>query len=186
VDFSYGLVPAGGGCKELIARSVEGAFDDKTWLHPMQAKVFNFLAGSRPAGSAPAAVSAGVLRKSDGVSLNRDFLIADAKKDVLEMVAARFITPQSAQIRVLGKEGVAGLTMAAYMMKEGHFISEYDFFVGKKTAYALSGGDIIPNTKVKEEVLLDAERKVCIELIGEAKTQERLESVIATGKPVKN
>jgi 3-hydroxyacyl-CoA dehydrogenase len=186
VDFSYGLIPAGGGCKELIARSVEGVFDDATWLHPMQTKVFNFLAGSRPAGSAPAAVSAGVLRKSDGISLNRDYLIADAKKDVLDLVAERFITPGPPLIRVLGEEGVAGLTIAAYMMKEGRFISEYDFFIGKKTAYALSGGAIIPNTKVKEEVLLDVEREVCRELISEARTQERLENVIATGKPLKN
>jgi 3-hydroxyacyl-CoA dehydrogenase len=183
VDFSYGLVPAGGGCKELVARSVEQVFDDKTWLHPMQAKVFNFLAGSRPAGSAPAAVSAGVLREGDGISLNRGYLIADAKKDVLDMVAGRFITPQPARIRVLGEEGVAGLTMAAYMMKEGRFISEYDFLVGQKTAYALSGGAIIPNTKVNEEALLDVEREVFIELISDARTQERLESVIATGKP---
>jgi 3-hydroxyacyl-CoA dehydrogenase len=185
-DFPAGLVPAGGGCKELVLRSVENVFDDKTWLHPMQAKVFDVLGKGRPTGSAPAAVSAGILRKTDGITMNRDYLISDAKKDVLEMVAEGFIAPQAASIRVLGAEGVAGLTVMSYMMKEGQFISEYDFFLSKKLAYVLSGGNIIPNSKVPEQALLDAEREVFLELIGEKNTIERLESLAATGRPARN
>jgi 3-hydroxyacyl-CoA dehydrogenase len=186
VDFSYGLIPSGGGLKELTLRSVECVFDDKTWLHPMQSKLFNFITGSRPVGSAHAAISAGILRGGDGVSLNRDYLICDAKRDVSEMIQKRFITPQPAQIRVLGDEGWAGLSAGAYMMKEGSFISEYDERVARKLAYVLSGGKIVPNSKVDEAYLLDLEREAFIDLICEAKTIERLESVIATGKPVKN
>jgi 3-hydroxyacyl-CoA dehydrogenase len=149
-------------------------------------KLFNFLTGARPAGSAPAAVSAGIFRKTDGVSLNREYLIHDAKQDVLEMVHKRFIAPRPAQIRVLGAEGWAGLSAGAYMMKEGNFISAYDEQVARKLAYALSGGKIVPNSKVDEAYLLDLEREAFIDLICEAKTVERIESVITSGKPVKN
>jgi 3-hydroxyacyl-CoA dehydrogenase len=186
VDFSYGLMPAGGGCKELILRSVENVFDDKTWLHPMQAKVFGLITGARPTRSAPAAVSAGILRKSDRVSLNQDYLIYDAKQDVLELVASRFIAPQPVPIRVLGDEGWAGLSATAYMMKEGNFISEYDEKLSQKLAYVLSGGKIVPNTKVTEEYLLGIEREVFLSLLDEKNTLERIENMIATGKPLKN
>jgi 3-hydroxyacyl-CoA dehydrogenase len=186
VDFSYGLIPAGGGLKELTLRSVEHVFDDKTWLHPMQNKLFNFITGSRPAGSAHAAISAGILRGGDGVSLNRDYLIYDAKRDVSEMIQKRWITPQPALIRVLGAEGWAGLSAGAYMMKEGNFISAYDEQVARKLAYVLSGGKTVPNSKVSEAYLLDLERETFVDLVCEAKTIERLESVIASGKPVKN
>ncbi|MDR1291938.1 MAG: 3-hydroxyacyl-CoA dehydrogenase [Clostridiales Family XIII bacterium] len=186
VDFSYGLVPAGGGLKELNVRSVEGVFDDKTWLHPMQGKLFGLITGARPTGSAPAAVTAAILRDGDGITMNTDFLLSDAKRDVLEMDARLFITPREKPVRVLGEEGIAGLTMMAYMMKEGRFISEYDFALAKKTASVLSGGKIIPNTKVSEQQLLDIEREIFLSLIAEPKTQERLDSVIATGRPVKN
>ncbi|MDR1042678.1 MAG: 3-hydroxyacyl-CoA dehydrogenase/enoyl-CoA hydratase family protein [Clostridiales Family XIII bacterium] len=186
VDFSYGLVPAGGGLKELNVRSIEGVFDDKTWLHPMQGKLFGLITNSRPVGSAPAARAAAILRNSDGITMNTDFLLYDAKRDVLELAAKNFIAPQEKPVRVLGEEGVAGLTMMAYMMKEGLFISEYDFELAKKTAYVLNGGNIIPNTKVNEQLLLDIERETFLSLIVEPKTQERLESVIATGRPLKN
>jgi 3-hydroxyacyl-CoA dehydrogenase len=185
-DILYGLIPAGGGCKELVSRGALGVADDRTWLHPMSAKIFDLITKAKPVSSAPAAVAAGIFRKSDGISINGDYLLFDAKRDVLELNEKRFIAPQPAPLRVLGEEGCAGLSIVAYMIKEGGFISEYDELLYQKTAHVLSGGKISPNSKVDEKYLLDLERITLSILAANAKTQERAEAMISTGKPFRN
>jgi len=187
VELGVGLVPGAGGHKEMLIRSVENVKDIKgVDLQPFVNKAFENIAMAKVSTSAQEAKDLGYLRAGDGISVNSDFLIYDAKQAVLEMVKKGYRAPAPAQIPVVGETGYAVLELGVYTMLQGGYISEYDAHLAKKVAHILTGGKLHPGTVVSEEYLLDIEREAFLSLIGEPKTQDRMRHMLAKGKPLRN
>jgi len=188
VEVGVGLIPAGGGTKELTMRAMDLAkrtpdADPLAFLK----KSFELIGMGKVATSAQEARSWGILRASDAISMNGDRLIADAKQEVLNLASAGYVQPvERTDILALGEQGQAAMKLALYMMKKGGFISEYDELIGKKLAKVMSGGDLNHQTFVSERHLLDLEREAFLSLCGERKTQERIAGMLKTGKPLRN
>lgn len=189
VEVGVGVIPAGGGCKELAVRLTEGIPDGLVEaglnLQTYFAKAFENIATAKVATSAAEAMELGYIRKTENISLNRDQQIWDAKQLVLGM-AKYYKKPKPALIPVMG-ENLRGLADAVlYNMRHGNFASEYDVFVAKKVAYVLSGGDCAEGTFVPEQLILDLEREAFLSLCGEQKTQDRIMYMLTNGKPLRN
>jgi 3-hydroxyacyl-CoA dehydrogenase len=189
VEVGVGVVPAGGGTKELMVRMTEGIPDGAVEaglnLQQFYAKVFENIGMAKVATSALEAVELGYLRKTDGVSLNRDQQLWDAKQAVIGL--ARFHRkPKPAMIPVMG-ENFRGMADAMlFNMAHGNFISEYDAHIARKLAYIISGGDCAEGTFVTEKEILALEREAFLSLLGEQKTQDRIMHMLSTGKPLRN
>ncbi|GIX46982.1 MAG: hypothetical protein KatS3mg131_1193 [Candidatus Tectimicrobiota bacterium] len=187
VEVGVGLIPAGGGCKELLLRQQEGLPSDVHLdLFPLVQRVFLTIGQAKVSGSAAEARQLGFLRPSDGITLNRDELLYDARQVVLDMLAEGYTPPRPAKIRVLGRTGYANLLVALYNMEIARAITPYDRHIGRKLAYVLSGGDVPEGSLVSEQHLLDLEREAFLSLCGEAKSQERMRHMLETGKPLRN
>ncbi|HXG65520.1 MAG TPA: 3-hydroxyacyl-CoA dehydrogenase NAD-binding domain-containing protein [Blastocatellia bacterium] len=186
VEVGVGLIPAGGGVKELVMRAVEGAAPDED-LFPRIKKVSETIAMARVSTSAVEARELGFLRDTDPITMNRDRLIEDAKQTALAMVREGYIPPKPrADIPVLGEPALAAIKLAIHMMIRGGFISEYDGHVATKLANVITGGNLSRKTLVSEQYLLDLEREAFVSLCGERKTQERIQHMLKTGKPLRN
>jgi len=191
VETGVGLIPAGGGSKEMIIRAGEHAPSDESLdlFHAFK-PVFETLAMAKVSGSAEEARSLGFLRPGDLISMNRDRLVADAKADALAMVRSGYQSPWAPptepSIRVLGEELLAAAKLFIHMMLRGEYISEYDAQVARKLASVLAGGDLSSPQFVSEQYLLDLEREAFVSLCGERKTQERIAHTLKTGKPLRN
>jgi 3-hydroxyacyl-CoA dehydrogenase len=186
VEVGVGLIPGGGGVKEMVLRAVEDATPDED-LFPRIRKVSETIAMARVSTSAVEARELGFLRESDPITMNRDRLIEDAKQTALAMVREGYIQPhQRTDIPVLGAPALSAIKLAVHMMVRGGFISEYDAHVAKKLAYIITGGDLSHKTLVSEQYLLDLEREAFVSLCGEKKTQERIQHMLKTGKPLRN
>ena len=188
VEVGVGLIPAGGGTKELTMRAMDLAkrtpdADPLAFLK----KTFELIGMGKVATSAQEARSWGILRPSDAISMNGDRLLADAKQEVLALAETGYVQPvERTDILALGEQGQAAMKLALYMMKRGGFISEHDELIGKKLARVMSGGDLNHQTFVSERHLLDLEREAFLSLCGERKTQERIAGMLKTGKPLRN
>ncbi|HSK71166.1 MAG TPA: 3-hydroxyacyl-CoA dehydrogenase/enoyl-CoA hydratase family protein [Pyrinomonadaceae bacterium] len=188
VEVGVGLIPAGGGTKELTMRAMDLAkrtpdADPLAFLK----KTFELIGMAKVATSAQEARAFGILRPSDAISMNGDRLIADAKQEVLNLDASGYVQPvERTDILALGEQGQAAMKLALYMMKRGGYISEHDELIGKKLAKVMSGGDLNHQTNVSEQYLLDLEREAFLSLCGERKTQERIAHMLKTGKPLRN
>lgn len=187
VEAGVGLIPAGGGTKEMLIRAGEHAaggadLDLFNALKP----VFENVATAKVSTSGEEARSLGYLRPSDLIAMNRDRQIADAKQTALAMVRAGYHPPAPAEIRVLGEEFFAAAKLAVHMMIRGEFATEYDGVVARKLAYVLAGGGITAPQTVPEQYVLDLEREAFVSLCGERKTQERIAHTLKTGKPLRN
>jgi 3-hydroxyacyl-CoA dehydrogenase len=188
VEVGVGLIPAGGGTKEMTMRAMDLArrtpdADPLAFLK----KTFELIGMGKVATSAQEARSWGILRPSDSISMNGDRLIADAKQEVLNLSASGYVQPvERTDILALGESAQAAMKLALYMMKRGGFISEHDELIGKKLARVMSGGDLNHQTFVSEQYLLDLEREAFLSLCGERKTQERIAAMLKTGKPLRN
>jgi 3-hydroxyacyl-CoA dehydrogenase len=188
VEVGVGLIPAGGGTKELTMRAMDLAkrtpdADPLAFLK----KTFELIGMGKVATSAQEARSWGILRPSDAISMNGDRLIADAKQEVLNLALAGYVQPvERTDILAMGEAGQSAMKLALYMMKRGGFISEHDELIGKKLARVMSGGDLNHQTFVSERHLLDLEREAFLSLCGERKTQERIAGMLKTGKPLRN
>lgn len=188
VEVGVGLIPAGGGTKELTMRAMDLAkrtpdADPLAFLK----KTFELIGTGKVATSAQEAKSWGILRPSDAISMNSDRLIADAKQEVLNLASAGYVQPvEKTDILALGAQGQAAMKLALHMMKSGDFISEYDEHIGKKLAKVMCGGDLNHQTFVSERYLLDLEREAFLSLCGQRKTQERIAGMLKTGKPLRN
>ena len=137
--------------------------------------------------SAQEAHSWGFLRDSDSISMNGDRLIADAKQEVLNLVASGYVPPvERTDILVLGESAQSAIKLALHMMKRGGFISDHDQLIGKKLANVMSGGNMNHPAYVTERYLLELEREAFVSLCGERKTQERIAATLKTGKPLRN
>jgi 3-hydroxyacyl-CoA dehydrogenase len=188
VEVGVGLIPAGGGTKEMLARAVESVvLTAQTDLLPPVQKVFETIGFARVATSGPDAVRIGYLRPVDGITMNRQRLIADAKQRALERVREGYHRPAPrAAIPVGGDNIRAALELGVHLALRAGRISEHDALVGRKLAWILAGGSIPSATLVNEQYLLDLEREAFLSLCGEAKTLERIQYTLKTGKTLRN
>ena len=186
VEVGAGVVPAGGGCKELYLRNLEHSTGPGD-LHAVLRATFETIGMAKVATSAIEARELRFLRDTDRISMNPDRLIQDAKETVLSMVREghRAGTPRT-DIPVLGRAGKATLEVGLFNMAEARFISEHDRKIGSKLAHVLAGGDLSGTQTVSEQYMLDLEREAFLSLLGERKTLERIQTLLKTGKPLRN
>lgn len=188
VELGAGVIPAGGGCKELVKRAEESLPADlEADLFPLIRRIFETVGVAKVATSAPEARELGFLRPNDVVVINRDHLLHDAKNTVLGMSLSGYTPPRPrTDIRVLGEAGLAAIRAGLHNLRASGFISEYDQLLGDRLAWVLCGGEVARNSRVSEQYLLDLERQAFLELCENPKTQERMESILRTGKPLRN
>jgi 3-hydroxyacyl-CoA dehydrogenase len=187
VETGVGLVPGGGGTKEMLIRANEhSAGGENLDLFHALKPIFETIAMAKVSTSGEEARSLGFLRPSDLISMNRDRQVADAKRTALAMVRAGYHPPAPAEIRVLGDEFLAAAKLAIHMLVRGEFATEYDGVVGRKLANILAGGALSAPQMVSEQYILDLEREAFVSLCGERKTQERVAHTLKTGKPLRN
>lgn len=188
VETGVGLIPAGGGCKELLLRYTEPVddLDEKADLQPFVNKAFETIAMAKVSTSGEEARSLGFLRKKDGITMNRDALLFDAKQSVLALEKLNYAPPRAKEIRVVGKDGQGVLKLMVYSMKQSGWISSHDEKIARNLAHVLCGGDVSANTRVTEQYLLDLEREAFLRLLGEPNTQERMQHMLLKGKPLRN
>ena len=204
VETGVGLIPGGGGTKEMLIRANEHASgtgfslssspeSDLDLFHALK-PIFESIALAKVGTSAEECRDLGYLRREDGVSMNRDRLVADAKEAALALVRGGYKPlaaswqegAQTTQIKVLGEQFLAGAKLAIHMMLRGGYASEYDAHVGRKLANILAGGPLTSPQLVSEQYVLDLEREAFVSLCGEKKTQERIAYTLKTGKPLRN
>jgi 3-hydroxyacyl-CoA dehydrogenase len=189
VEVGVGVIPAGGGCKELMVRLTEGlpegVLDAGLNLQQLYAKAFENIATAKVSTSAVEGMELGYIRKTENVSLARDQQLWDAKQVVLGL-AKFYKKPRPALIPVMG-ENFRGIAEAVlYNMRQGNYASDYDVHVARKVAHILSGGDCAEGTLVAEEEILALEREAFLSLCGEKRTQDRIMYILNTGKPLRN
>jgi 3-hydroxyacyl-CoA dehydrogenase len=189
VEVGVGLIPAGGGTKEVLVRALDaipkGAEDADPF--PFVKRAFETVALAKVATSAEEARTFGFLSADDSISMNSDRLIADAKQEVLALASTGYIEPQQrTDVLALGMPALATLKLGIHQMKRGGFISDYDALIGEKLARILTGGDLNHPSRVSEQYLLDLEREAFLSLCGERKTQERIGHMLKSGKPLRN
>jgi 3-hydroxyacyl-CoA dehydrogenase len=204
VEAGVGLIPGGGGTKEMMIRANQHASgtdfslssspeSDLDLFHALK-PVFEAIAMAKVGSSAEECRDLGYLRREDGVSMNRDRLVADAKEAALSLVRGGYKPlaatwqegAQTTQIKVLGEQFLAGAKLAIHMMLRGGYASEYDAHVGRKLANILAGGALTSPQLVSEQYVLDLEREAFVSLCGEKKTQERIAHTLKTGKALRN
>ncbi|BFH76006.1 3-hydroxyacyl-CoA dehydrogenase/enoyl-CoA hydratase family protein [Thermus thermophilus] len=185
VEAGVGLLPAGGGTKEMLLRFTQelAPYEEADPFEAVK-RAFQLIAMARTSTSALEARKMGFLRDGDGISMNRDFLIADAKRRVLEL-APDYRPPLPPRVRVLGSEALGNLRYAVWAFREAGEITDHDVRIGLEIAYVLSGGEG-PAREVSEWDLLDLEREAFLKLLGTRKTQERIAYTLKTGKPLRN
>ncbi len=186
VEVGVGLIPGGGGTKELTKRVSDAMEEGDVELNSLQNAFMN-IATAKVATSAEEAREMGILKKVDRVSVNRDRQISDSKNTVLELADAGYTMPLPARnIKVLGRSGQALFLAGLQGMIMGRYISEHDSKVAKWVANIMCGGDLTSPQEVTEQYLLDLEREAFLSLTGEKKTLERIQSILTGGKPLRN
>lgn len=194
VEAGVGLIPGGGGCKEMTIRGIEAGASIRPdargeGVESFEAlkKTFETIAKAVVSTSAVEARSLGFLRPSDNITVNRDRLLTDAKLRALALAGAGYAAPiVRTDIPAPGESVLATLKLAVWTMREGQYISDHDAKVANWAAYVLCGGKVTPGTPVSEQYLLDLEREAFLSLCGEKKTQERIGFTLKTGKPLRN
>jgi 3-hydroxyacyl-CoA dehydrogenase len=177
VEVGVGVIPAGGGCKEMLARVVDPHGDTR--------KLFETIGGAKVSSCAEDARTLGFLAAADRMSMNPDRLIDDAKQLALEL--SKDYTPrQPSQIKVGGEAAYALMKLGAWTYHQGGYITDYDLAVAEKLAHVLSGGRLTGEQTVSEQYLLDLEREAFLSLCGNSKTLARMEHTLKTGKPLRN
>ena len=186
VEVGVGVIPGGGGTKENALRVSDRFQSGDVELNALQNAYMN-IAMAKVATSAHEARDMGILRPSDGISMNRSRQIADAKAAAIRLADAGYTMPvQREDIRVQGKTGIALFKAGIAGMKMGKYISEHDHKIADKLAYVMCGGDLSYPQEVSEQYLLDLEREAFLSLLGEKKTLERIQAVLQGGKPLRN
>ncbi|NTU60257.1 MAG: 3-hydroxyacyl-CoA dehydrogenase/enoyl-CoA hydratase family protein, partial [Deltaproteobacteria bacterium] len=188
VEVGVGLLPAGGGTKELLLRAMahspEGTGADPL---PFVRKAFETIALGKVSTSAWEAFDLGFLRTGDGVTMNREHLIHDAKRAALDLLETGWQPLHGpASVSVMGRDGFADIRSMLHTMKQGRQISEHDALVAERVGWVLCGGEVDGGSVVTEEYLLDLERRAFVELCGRRKTLERIRHTLKTGKPLRN
>lgn len=188
VEIGVGLLPAGGGClnlwKKFISTIPEPVTDVD--LAKFFVPVFMAIAMAKFSMSAAEARANGFLGPKDRIVFNRDYLIGEAKKEVLKMVDEGYAPPVKRKIKVFGESAQGMINAEIFNMVSAKFVSEHDAFLAKRIAYVLSGGEVRANSEVDEDVILKLEREAFIDFLKEEKTIARIEHMLKTGKPLRN
>jgi 3-hydroxyacyl-CoA dehydrogenase len=187
VEVGVGLIPGGGGTKEMLARAMEGVAATQADLLPFVQRVFETIGFARVSTSAADAGRLGFLDEADRVTMNRERLIADAKAYALERVRDGYQRPvPRTAIPVGGDSVLAALKLGVHLAWRGGRLSDHDAVVGRALAHVLAGGALPYRTTVSEQYLLDLEREAFLKLCGERKTLERIQHTLKTGKALRN
>jgi 3-hydroxyacyl-CoA dehydrogenase len=194
VEVGVGLIPGGGGCKEMLLRAIDSAKSirpdgrgESVELLEAMKKAFETIAMAKVATSAEEARGLGFLSGSDNITMNRERVLADAKARALELARAGYEAPMMRNdIPAPGENILATLKLGVHMMRQGEYISDHEVKIGTKVAEVLCGGNITPGTPVSEQYVLDLEREAFKSLCGEKKTQERIQYTLKTGKTLRN
>src|SRR5215831_3110837 len=194
VEVGVGLLPGGGGCKEMLLRAVDSAASirkdgrgESVELMEAMKKAFETIATAKVATSAHEARGLGFLSGADTITMNRERVLADTKARALELVRAGYEPAQPRKdIPAPGENVLAMLKLGVHMMRQGDYISDYEVKLGGKIAEVLCGGNVTPGTPISEQYVLDLEREGFKSLCGEKKTQERIQYTLKTGKTLRN
>ncbi|OAS16278.1 3-hydroxyacyl-CoA dehydrogenase/enoyl-CoA hydratase family protein [Paenibacillus oryzisoli] len=186
VETGVGLIPAGGGCKELALLASQQVRDPEVDMQPWMNAAFETVAMAKVSTSGYDTKRLGYMRAGDSVVVNPDHRIYEAKQAVLRMDAAGYTPPAIEKIRVVGENGKAVMQVGAYSMLKGGYISAHDQLIANKLAHVLAGGNVPAGTMVTEQYMLDLEREAFLSLCGEMKTQQRMQFMLSKGKALRN
>jgi 3-hydroxyacyl-CoA dehydrogenase len=194
VEVGVGLLPGGGGCKEMLLRTVDsaaairpGGRGESVEMMEAMKKAFETIAMAKVSTSAQEARGLGFLNESDNITMNRERVLADAKARALELVRGGYEPPQPrGDIPAPGENVLATLRMGVHIMRQGEYISDHEVKIATKVAEVLCGGNVTSGTPVSEQYILDLEREAFKSLCGEKKTQERIQFTLKTGKTLRN
>lgn len=185
VEVGVGLIPGGGGTKEMALRAAEQYLDGEIWIPEVLHKL-KVIATAKVATSAYEAFDHGYLQKErDDVEINLSQVLAKAKEKVLYL-SERYVAPSSKDVMVLGRNALGTLYTGINEFYRGHYMSEYDVEISRKIAYVLCGGDLTFPQKVSEQYLLDIEREAFLQLLGNQKTIDRIQYLLMNNKPLRN
>lgn len=186
VEFGVGLIPGGGGTKEMTLRTAAKYEEGEPEFNLLR-NTYMTISTAKVSTSAAEAFDLGFLRRGDEIVVNPNRVIAQARAAAIELADAGYTQPsQKTNIKVHGKGALAMFKTGVYAMKEGKYISAHDQLIADKLAYVMCGGDLSSPTEVSEQYLLDLEREAFLSLCGERKTLERIQSILTTGKPLRN
>ncbi|MGN7469475.1 3-hydroxyacyl-CoA dehydrogenase NAD-binding domain-containing protein [Brevibacillus sp. SAFN-007a] len=189
VEVGVGLLPGGGGTKEMLFRAMENVPEGGSVPvdpFPFVARAFETIAMAKVSTSGQEAINLGYLRPTDRISVNADHLLYDAKQLVLAMDKEGYTPPRPRKVRVIGETGYANLRQNIYAMKKSGYISEHDELIASKIAYVLSGGNVPAGTEVTESYILELEKQAFLSLIKTPKTQQRMQHMLTKNKPLRN
>jgi 3-hydroxyacyl-CoA dehydrogenase len=194
VEVGVGLLPGGGGCKEMLLRAVDsaaairpGGRGESVELLEAMKKAFETIGLAKVSTSAEEARGLGFLHDSDNITMNRERVLTDGKTRALELVRAGYEPPQQRNdIPAPGENILAALKMGVHIMRQGEYITDHEVKIATKVAEVLCGGNVTSGTPVSEQYVLDLEREAFKSLCGEKKTQERIQYTLKTGKTLRN
>jgi 3-hydroxyacyl-CoA dehydrogenase len=187
VELGVGLIPGGGGIKEVLCRYSEnmGKASVAERINGIK-EAWELIAMAKVSGSGHDALKKKYINKNDSIVMNSDYVIDEAKMETIRLYDSGFRPKMKEEIIVTGITGKAALSNIVEYMKEGKFISEYDGIVANKVATILTGGNVLGGTLLSEDNILDLEREEFLKLCGESKTHERIEYMLKNGKPLRN
>jgi len=187
VELGVGLIPGGGGTKEFVLRAADEMHEDEPETITLKNR-FLTIATAKVATSAMEGFDLGILRKGqDEIVINQLRRIAEAKKSVIEIAEQGYVMPvQRKDVKVLGRQALGALYAGINGMNKAGYATDHDSLVAKKLAFVMCGGDLSEQSLVSEQYLLDLEREAFLSLCGEKKTLERIQSVLKSGKPLRN
>ena len=185
VEVGVGLIPAGGGCKEMLLRNEPADRDSKPQRQAGIVKAFEAIGMAKVSGSAVEAGELGFLHNRDQIEMSEDRLLYHAKQRAIGL-SSSYQPPAPASMTACGEPCLARLKVTVHLMHRAGYLSDHDVLIGRKLALVLSGGDLNHATLVTEQHFLDLEREAFLSLCGEEKTQQRMEHILKTGKPLRN
>lgn len=187
VEVGAGVIPAGGGTKEMVRRVVNPPLRTNDAIaFPYLQRLFEQVGQAAVAKSAVEAKEMGILSPCDRIVINRDHLLAEAKRQVLHMAQSGYQPPPAEKVYAAGRDTLSGLKAGLYNFKHSGFITEYESFIGSKLIHIMTGGNISKPAWLDEQYFLDLEREAFLSLCGEKKSQERMWAILQTGKPLRN
>lgn len=188
VEVGVGLIPGGGGCKELLRRMVSPVMARTPHEDPLALlqHAFTIVAQAKVTTSALEAQEWGFLAQTDSIVMNKDLLLDRAKKTVLYLDQMDYVPPVPGKVYAVGRKGLGALKAGILAMRSSGFITGHDVTVASKLAEVLCGGNLPSPQWVDEQYILDLEREAFVSLCGEPKTQDRIEHMLKTNKPLRN
>ena len=185
VEVGVGVIPGGGGTKEMTRRASQHLISDDVKTNHLR-EAYMTVAMAKVATSAYEAKNLGFIRNEDIIVVNKDRQIAEAKKQAILMAEAGYTQPIPEKVKVLGKEAMGMFYVGSDQMVAGNYISEHDRLIANKLGYVMTGGNLTEATEVSQQYLLDLEREAFLSLCGERKSLERIQHMLKTGKPLRN